>query len=69
MSPVAAEALHKPVDNVNSKWTSYDDDCYIHKTNTLGNITLILRQPVFDFTPYCCACDAANINFIVFSFT
>ena len=49
--------------------TSYDDDCYIHKTNTLGNITLILRQPVFDFTPYCCACDAANINFIVFSFT
>jgi hypothetical protein len=38
-------------------------------TNTLGNITLILRQPVFDFTPYCCACDAANINFIVFSFT
>jgi hypothetical protein len=49
--------------------TSYDDDCYIHKTNTLGNITLILRQPVFDFTPYCCACDAANINFIVYSFT
>ena len=49
--------------------TSYDDDCYIHKTNTLGNMTLILRQPVFDFTPYCCACDAANINFIVYSFT
>jgi hypothetical protein len=37
----------------------------------LGHIILILSQPVFALTPYCCVLsgEAANTNFIVFGLT